>query len=165
MPVVGTPTTPAVVTEDEIRMWLRDYALGHLPGGQGNIILDDVQFSRDELTFSVKMAVSAFNAITPVSSYLTDGTNFPNEYLLLLGCARFLMTSETFHQLRNQANAQDGDIAPSGIYDKAQAYLSLAQSLKAEWDQLTRQMKNQFNMESAYTHLGSGYRHVGRRRV
>ena len=165
MPVVGTPTPPAVVSEDEIRMWLRDYALGHLPGGQGNLILDDVQFSRNELTFAVKMAVSNFNAITPISSFLTNGSNFPNEYLLLLGTARFLMFSESFHQLRNQASVQDGDIAPSGIYDKSQMYLGLAQALKGEWDQLTRQMKNQFNMEGAYGFFGSGYRNVGRGRV
>ena len=164
MPVVGTPTKSSVVTQDEIRMWLRDYALGHLPGGQGNLILDDVQFTPNELTFSVKMAVSNFNALTPLSSYLLDGSNFPNEYVLLLGTARFLMVSESFHQLRNQANVQDGDIAPSGIYDKAQAYLALAQALKGEWDDLTRKMKNQFNMEGAYGHLGSGYRNVGRGR-
>lgn len=164
MPVVATPATPSVVTQDEIRMWLRDYALGHLSGGQGNIILDDVQFSPEELTFATKMAVSNFNAITPISSYLLDGSNFPNEYLLLLGTARFLMVSESFHQLRNQANAQDGDIAPTGIYDKAQAYLALAQALKAEWDELTRQMKNQFNMEAAYGFIGSGYKNVGRGR-
>lgn len=165
MPVVGTPAPQSIVTEDMIRMWLRDYALGHLPGGQGNLILDDVQFTRDELTFATRMAVSNFNAITPISNYLANGSNFPNEYLLLLGTARFLMISESFHQLRNQANAQDGDIAPSSIYDKAQAYLGLAQALKGEWDELTRMMKNQFNMEGAYSYLGSGYKNVGRSRV
>lgn len=165
MPVTGTPTPQSTVTEDMIRMWLRDYALGSLPGGQGNLLLDDVQFTRDELTFATRMAVSNFNAITPISSFLVDGSNFPNEYLLLLGTARFLMISESFHQLRNQANVQDGDIAPSGIYDKAQAYLGLAQALKAEWDGLTRNMKNQFNMEGAYSFLGSGYTNVGRGRV
>jgi hypothetical protein len=103
--------------------------------------------------------------MTPISNYLLDGSNFPNEYMLLLGAARFLMVSESFHQLRNQANAQDGDVAPTGIYDKAQGYLALAQALKAEWDQLTRQMKNQFNMEGAYGFLGSGYKNIGRGRV
>lgn len=165
MPVVGTPAAQSIVSEDMIRMWLRDYAVGHLPGGQGNLILDDVQFNRDELTFATRMAVGNFNAITPISNYLPDGSNFPNEYLLLLGTARFLMVSESFHQLRNQANAQDGDIAPTGIYDKAQAYIQLAQMLKGEWDQLTRQMKNQFNMEGAYGFLGSGYTNVGRGRA
>lgn len=163
MPVTGTPTTPSVVTEDMIRMFLRDYALGKLPGGQGNILLDDVQFTPNELTFATRMAISAFNAMTPISTFSLDGVDFPNEYILLLGTARFLMMSETFHQLRNQVSVQDGDIAPSGIYEKAQAYLALAQALRAEWFELTRQMKNQFNMEGAYGLFGSGYRYVGRR--
>lgn len=163
MSVTGTPATPAIVTTDEIRMFLRDYALGHLPGGQGNILLDDVQFTPDELNFSVKMAVSAFNGLTPVSSFLFDGSDFPNEYLLLIGTARFLMTSESFHQLRNQVSVQDGDIAPTGIYEKGQLYLALAQALRAEWQMMARDIKNQQNMEGGYGTLGSGYSYIGRR--
>lgn len=144
-------------------MFLRDYTLGHLSGGQGNLLLDDVQFGRDELTFAVKMAVSAFNGMTPVSSFLADGSDFPNEYMLLLGTARFLMMSESFHQLRNQISVQDGDIAPTGIYEKSQAYTQLAQALRAEWHEMARNIKNQQNMEGGYGTLGSGYRYVGRR--
>lgn len=162
MPVTGTPTTPFKITETNIRMFLRDYALGHLPGGQGNIILDTVQFTPDELTNAIDFAVEAYNAITPVSSYIPE--NFPNRYVLLLGTARFLMMSESFHQLRNQAQVQDGDIAPTGIYDKAQAYLALAQALQAEWQSLSRDMKTQANMEGAYGSVGSGYAYIGRGR-
>ena len=161
MPVVGTPTSPIKITEDKIRMFMRDYALGHLPGGQGNILLDDVQFTPDELTNATEFAISSFNAITPISSYHTE--NFPNDYLLLIGTTRFLLMSESIHQLRNQVHVQDGDIAPSGIYEKHQLYLQMAQQLKAEWDQLSRQMKNQFNMQAAYNSIGSGYAYIGRR--
>lgn len=163
MPVPASPTTPVAITEDMLRMFLRDYALGHLSGNQGNLLIDDVQFKPDELVFSVRMAVSAYNALTPITSYLPTGEDFPNEYVLLIGCARFLMMSESFHQLRNQASVQDGDIAPTGIYEKYQAYLQLAQTLQNEWYELSRKMKNQMNMESAYGHVGSGYRYVGRR--
>lgn len=161
MPVTGTPTTPFVITADKVRMFLRDYALGSLPGGQGNILLDDVQFTAQELTNAIEMATSAFNAITPVSSYIPG--NFPNEYLLLIGTVRFLLMSESLHQLRNQAQVQDGDIAPSGIYEKSAAYVGLAQQLHAEWQELSRGMKTQFNIEGAYGTYGSGYRYVGRR--
>lgn len=163
MPIPLTPVSPTKITEDKIRMFLRDYALGHLPGGQGNILLDSVQFTKDELDNAIYFAVEAFNAITPISSYTEE--SFPNSYLLLIGTARFLMFSESFHQLRNQINnVQDGDIAPTGIYEKHQLYLQLAQQLKGEWDQLSRDMKNQFNMEGAYGFIGSGYRNVGNRR-
>ena len=162
MPVIATPTTPYILTADQVRMWLRDYAQGHLPGGQGNLLLDSAQFTPDEFNFAITMAVSAFNAMTPISSFQPE--NFPNLYLLLLGTARFLMTSEAFHQLRNQATVQDGDIAPTGIYDKQQAYIALGQVLQAEWNDLARNMKNQQNMEAAYGVLQSGYRNVSRHR-
>jgi len=161
MPVVLTPTTPFVVTEQKIRIFLRDYALDVLPGGQGNIILDTVQFTDEELDNSIEMAVSAFNGMTPIGSYTRE--NFPNEYLLLIGASRFLMMSEGFHQLRNQISAQDGDVSPSGIYEKANAYVALAQALRDEWQQMARAIKNQMNMESAYGFVGSGYSYIGRR--
>jgi hypothetical protein len=82
--------------------------------------------------------------------------------LLLIGTVRFLLMSESFMQVRNQATVQDGDIAPIGISDKAQLYAQLAQQLKAEWDELSRGVKTQNNMESAYNSLGSGYRNVAR---
>jgi len=162
MSITGTPATPYKVTTDEIRMFMRDYALGHLPGGQGNILLDTVQFTEEELNFALKMTVSAFNAMTPMSGFIPE--NFPNDYLLLLGVCRFLLMSESFHQIRNQVAAQDGDIAPSGIYEKSQAYVTMAQALQAEYQDLARSMKNQMNMESAYGFFGSGYKNVSRHR-
>lgn len=155
MPVVGTPTTPAVVSKDQVRMFMRDYA-------NNNILLDDVQFTDVELNLALEMAVSAFNTITPQSN-LTPST-FPPwlRYLLLIGTVRFLLMSESFMQVRNQATVQDGDIAPIGISDKAQLYAQLSQQLKAEWDELSRGVKTQNNMESAYNSLGSGYRNVAR---
>lgn len=157
MPVVGTPTTPFAVTKDQVRMFLRDRA-------DRNILLDDVQFSDDELNLAAEMAVSAFNSVTP-QTQMTPST-FPTHlrYLLLIGIARFLLMSESFMQVRNQATYQDGDIAPIGIDDKAALYSQMAQALKAEWDELTRNIKTQLNMESAYASLGSGYRNVSRYR-
>jgi len=162
MPVIGTRVTPSMITEAKIRMFMRDYALGKLPGGQGNILLDTVQFTKEEEDLAIEMTVSAFNAMTPVSSFTV--INFPNSYLFLIGVCRFLLLSESMHQLRNQVAAQDGDIAPSGIYEKYQAYLAMAQALQAEWQDLSRNMKNQMNMEGAYGYLGSGYRNIGWRR-
>lgn len=155
MPVVATPTTPFVVTKDQVRMFLRDKA-------DKNILLDDVQFTDDELNLAMEMCVSAFNAVTPQSRFTPS--SFPDHlrYVLLIGTARFLLMSESFVQVRNQATYQDGDIAPIGIDDKAALYSQMAQSLKAEWDELVRGIKTQNNMESAYGTLGSGYRNVSR---
>lgn len=155
MPVVGTPTTPTVVTNDQVRMFLRDRS-------DKNILLDDVQFSDDELNLAAEMAVSAYNSVTPQTS-LTPST-FPDniKYVLMIGTVRFLLNSETFLQIRNQATYQDGDVSPIGIDDKMAQYAQLARGLKEEWDELVRGIKTQNNMESAYNSLGSGYRNVTR---
>lgn len=127
-----------------------------------NILLDDVQFTDDELNLALEMAVSAYNAVTPQTN-LTPST-FPTHlrYVLLVGVVRFLLMSESFLQVRNQATVQDGDISPIGIDDKAALYAQMAQQLKGEWDELVRGIKTQNNMESAYATLGSGYVNVSR---
>lgn len=155
MPVVGTPTTPIIISKDQVRLFLRDRA-------DKNILLDDVQFTDAELNLAMEMAVSAFNTVTP-QTRLTPAS-FPQhlQYLLIIGTVRFLLMSESFLQIRNQATYQDGDISPIGIDDKQAAYSQLAQVLKAEWDELTRGVKTQNNMESAYNSIGSGYRNVSR---
>jgi hypothetical protein len=154
MTVTGTPATASVVTAEEVRMFLRDYAVGKLPSGQGNLLLDDVQFSPEEVNFAIKMAVSSYNLITPTSN--VTASSFPNEYLFLIGIARFLMMSESFLQLRNEIRAQDGDIGPTGIYEKASAYAQLAGALRAEWEAMVKQLKTQLNLEGCYSRLGSG---------
>jgi hypothetical protein len=153
MPVVGTPTTPVVISRDQVRMFMRDRA-------DRNILLDDVQFTDDELNLAAEMATEAFNAVTPQSTFTPS--SFPNRYVLLIGTVRFLLNSESFLQIRNQATYSDSDIAPIGISDKAAAYAQLAQQLKAEWDELVRGIKTQSNLEGAYNQLSSGYRNTSR---
>lgn len=155
MPVVGTPATPAIITRDQVRMFMRDYA-------PNNILLDAPEFSDKDLNLAIEMAVSAFNTVTPQTNFTPQSFPLQLTYLLLIGTARFLLRSESFLQVRNQATVQDGDIAPIGISDKAALYSQLAATLKEEWDELTRGVKTQNNMESAYNSLSSGYVNVSR---
>ncbi len=155
MPVTGTPTSPVVVSTDQIRMFLRDKA-------ENNILLDTVQFTQAEVDTAVSFACDAYNAVSPPSN--VTPSSFPNRYVLLIGTAKYLMQSESFMQIRNQASIQDGGIAPIGISDKVESYSRLAQLLKAEFDELVRGLKTYLNMAGAYNSLGSGYRNISRRR-
>ena len=155
MPIVGTPTTPTTVTKDQVRMFMRDIA-------SNNILLDDVQFTDGELNAALEMTTSAFNTITPQTNFTPQTFPIHLRYLLLIGTVRYLLMSESFMQVRNQATVQDGDIAPIGISDKAAMYSTLAKNLKDEWDELARGVKTQNNMESAYATLGSGYHNTSR---
>lgn len=153
MPVTGSPTTPLIVTVDNLRIFLRDKA-------ENNILLDGVQFTQDDVNQAIEFAVDGFNTITPISSY--TASNMPSRYILLLGTAKYLMQSEAFIQIRNQATFQDGDIQSVGVSDKMTAYLQLVQSIKAEYDELSRSLKTQLNLENAYGTLSSGYLNVSR---
>jgi hypothetical protein len=134
---------------------MRDYP-------NNNILLDDVEFSQDDVNQGVEMVTSRYNTVTPISSI--SPTSWPSnmKYVLLLGVAAYLIKSCAMLQLRNQATYQDGDIAPIGIDDKYPLYAQLFQMLDAEWMQLVQAAKIQMNLESAYGCLGSGYRNVAR---
>ena len=86
MPVVASPVSPNIVTKDQVRMFMRDRA-------DKNILLDQVQFTDDELNLAMDMAVSGFNAVTPQTNF-TPQTFPPHlKYLLLIGTTRFLLMS------------------------------------------------------------------------
>jgi hypothetical protein len=151
MPVTGTPTTPIIISVDQIRMFMQDKA-------ENNILLDAVQFTQDQVNFAIEMATEAYNAMTPIS--FESPSTFPNKYALLLGATKFLMMSTVFLQIRNQATVQDGDVVNIGIDDKQAAYAQLYNLLRGEWEEIIRAIKNQRNMEGATNDLGSGYRNI-----
>lgn len=158
MPVVATPSTPIVLTEDEVRRFMRDYP-------NKNILLDDVEFNLLDIQQGLDVITSAYNTMTPITSISIYGWPTTGKYLLLLGVAWYLIQSSTFLQLRNQATYQDGDIAPIGIDDKFALYMALWQQMKAEWTAAVKEFKIQLNLESAYGRLSSGYLNVSRYRV
>ena len=144
MAVTGTPVVAAVSTDvvsaDEMRDFLRDKA-------PNNPLLDDVEFSDTEMTTAVARAVDHANAIDRPMEWTV--TSFPNKYVLLLGAGAYLMQSESFRQVRNEAQYQDGNVQPIGIDNKQSLYMGIAQSLKAEFMQLVRSIKIQDNMSKS----------------
>ena len=97
VPVTATPTARPRLTQDDIRMFLRDVA-GQVPGtGVENILFDAPEFSDDDIQRAIKFTVARFNVITPVSG---DSQDTINIWLLLIGVSEFLMTSEAFRQQR-----------------------------------------------------------------
>lgn len=139
------------LTLGRVTRFLRDYP-------SYNILLDDVQFSEEDVNQAMYFATQKYNAITPVTGYTVS--NFPNDYVLLVGTCCLLMRSEAFLQIRNQLTYNDGDVAPIGVDDKMAAYLRLKDDLDAEWTALSRAMKAQQNMEQAYGSLKSGYAYI-----
>jgi hypothetical protein len=144
MTVTLQSVSPAQVTSDKVRMFLRDYA-------PNNILLDQVQFTDTEIQEAVDFATDEWNSIVPLT-----GTSIPKS-LLLLGTAAWLSMSESFLQLRNQATYQDGNIASIGVDDKHVPYLQMARALKEEWKTTAREYKKYNNAAGGYGSLHSGY--------
>lgn len=144
------------LTVDMVRMFLRDQ-----PGY--NILLDDVEFKTADIENAAKLTVFKWNSYVPISNYtaITD----INPYLALLSICSILLRSEGLRQLRNQSNAQDGGIAAVGLDEKESLYRQWSDALGAEFDEKTRQIKLQQNLECLMDnplYTRSGYVYLGR---
>lgn len=160
MPILATPTTPRLVSRDEVRRWLRDYPPGYVPGtGVLSVLLDGVEFSDADIDAGLQHAADRYNGVTPVTNLSPD---LLPRVLLLYGAVAYLLQSESFRQLRNQADAQDGDVAPVGLDSKNNPYAQNAMALWQKWDELARGVKTQRNMEAVFGGLSSGYLSVSR---
>jgi len=159
MPVIATPTSPRILTRDEVRRWMRDFPPGYIPKtGVINTLLDGVEFSDDDVDAGIQGAVDRYNAMTPITPINVD---MLPRVLLLYGAAAHLLWSESFRQLRNQATVADADVPQIGIDDKHGAYLQASAALWNKWDELARAVKTQRNMESVYGGMPSGYAFTG----
>ena len=139
-----------MLTSAMIIRFMRDYK-------DFNLLLDEEQFTSDDLDQAISMAISEYNAITPVTTFIV--TSFPNDYILLIGTAVYLLTSEMFLLLRNAASYRDGDVSVRNG-DNVNDYRAMKNDLKKEWKLAARNMKTQQNMEQCYGGLRSGYSYV-----
>lgn len=153
MPVL-IPTNKVPLTVEDIRMFLRD-----LPA-KNPLLLEQLEFSDDDLRRAMQFALDKYNAMTPQTS--VPDPAYLNRWVLMTCTCSILLRSEGIRQLRNQLITQDGNIAPVGLDEKQALYMQWADNLQAEFDGLARQIKTQNNMEACYDGLSSGYRYVGR---
>lgn len=152
MPVT-LPISQFPLQVEEIRMFLRDQ-----PGY--NILLEDIEFSNDDIQLAMRLTVARYNALTPQTSI--TGPQYLNEWVLLCGVCCILFRSEGARQLRNQMLTQDGNISPVGVDEKQDLYLAWSNTFCSEFDDKAQKIKIQNNMESCYGGFGSGYRYIGR---
>lgn len=160
MPIVLQPVTQISLTRDKVRQFMRDVP-GLVPNtGVVNILLDNVEFSDDDIDSALEFTADLFSTITPILGIYTF-VQIPR-IILLYGVASHLLTSESMRQLRNHATTQDGDVQPIGIDDKMEAYANMAKWLNEKFMDLAVKAKVQWNLRGAFGGLGSGYQGVAR---
>lgn len=144
MAIQGTPLDKStyegwVINPDDVREFLRDYP-------DKNPLVDGVEFSDKDVEKAIKRTISMGNVTARPTSYTV--TNFPNDYVLLMGVCSYLLKSEATRQLRNEAMYQDGNIQPVGLDNKQQAYTALAAQFNQEFIQTLTAIKVQENLNS-----------------
>ena len=159
MPIVLQPSRAYLVTANMVRKFLRDYP------EENYLLLLKEQWSDDDIVGAYESCIDRLNAMPPISMYTATSAPPCLRYALTVGTVAILAQGEATKQLRNRATGQDGDVAPTSIFDKASEYLQMADVFKGLFEQDARGVKTQLNMESMYGGFSSGYvtRRVRRR--
>ena len=126
-----------VLTDLDVRIFLRD------TDPDANILLDDFEFTPEEIRTAMTMAVDRWNDMPP-DIYRMDYDKFPYRSILLMGTAANLLTIAANRYRRNSIQINAGgtsvdDQAKSREYDQAAARLS------AECLQAMRMKKRELN--------------------
>lgn len=130
-----------MLTVEDIRTYAKDTP-------EYNVLLEGEYQSVQKLVeLSMKLTVSDFNIVAPVTSYGLE--DFPSDTVMLYGVLHHLANGEAERQLRNQVtyNAQGLN---AGIDDKFLQYNQLAQYYKGLFDQKLREFKMYINQEKAW---------------
>lgn len=130
-----------MLTVEDIRTYAKDTP-------EYNVLLEGEYQSVQKLVeLSMKLTVSDFNIVAPVTSYGLE--DFPSDTVMLYGVLHHLANGEAERQLRNHVtyNAQGLN---AGIDDKFLQYNQLAQYYKGLFDQKLREFKMYINQEKAW---------------
>lgn len=139
MPIVGSES---FVTLTEIQNFIRDN------DPEKNLLLDDMEFSPEELEAAATHTVDYWNEMPPsIGSYRY--TKFPYRYHLLLGTTAQLLRVAAHRYRRNElqsriAGGAHSDQAKAATYDQA------ADKLWAEYRKWVTAKKYELNMEQGW---------------
>jgi hypothetical protein len=137
---------PRVVTELDVRAFLRDNS------PSDNLLLDDYEFTSEEIRSALNLAVDKWNETPPFTGAYT-AADFPYRYHLLRAVAASLLMLAVVRYARNTASlAVDG-----GSLDDQSAkigpYTQLAAQFRAEFDQWMVQKKNEIQSITGWCSL------------
>jgi len=144
-PGYGGPTN-RFITTDRVRIFMQDTC------AKDNFLLDAREFTDPQIMFAFQMVVANYNTTDPMCDFkkLAD---FPYYYEAFIGITAQLLRTKALNMVRNRLGGT-GQI----VDDKQQAevYLGIAGNLQKEFEQRTRRIKNDINVNGpgAHRHLG-----------
>lgn len=130
-----------MITTADVRLYAKDDAAF-------NVLLQAEYQSSDQLIeLAMRLAISDFNIVPPVSTYTTE--NFPYDMVLMYGTLHHLANAEAERQLRNNVNYNAQGLSVD-IDDKFAQYNQLATYYKQLFESKIKEVKVQQNMEGAW---------------
>jgi len=130
------------LTELDIRAFLRDTK------PEANVLLDDYEYSNEEMRQAMTMAVDTWNDTPPDIIRYTVET-FPYRRILLLGAVANLMTMAGMLYRRNRLQYK----ISGGVIDeqnKAAEYDRAAAEIAAQFTAMLRQKKTELNIDMGW---------------
>ena len=138
-----------MLTIELIRQHLQDYPAR-------NYLLDEDEFSDEEIEAGLRLAQEGFNVIPPLHIRFTRMARGLDD-LMLEGTLSRMYRGKAYQQARNELNFQDGTAAGS-IDNKFQYYMQVSQTMWQEFERRAQQVKKYLNISDGYGGLGSEYR-------
>lgn len=134
----------AAMTDMEVRLFLGD------SDPAANLLLDDYEFSPEEIRTAMNLAVDKWND-TPPDIYRMDYDEFPYRSILLLGVSANLLAIAAHKYRRNSLAINAGGTSVND-QDKSREYDAAAARLREEYLHAIRTKKRELN-----SHLGWGW--------
>jgi len=130
------------LSEMDVRIWLRDN------DPSANLLLDDYEFSVEEIRTAATLAVDFWNESLPnIKSY--ELYDFPYRHALLQGTSAKLLQMAANRYRRNDLQYQTGGGAVAD-QAKAQPYEAAAMQLWQEYTQWVAMKKRSLNMSMGW---------------
>jgi len=133
----------AYVLPEDVRFFMMDRTASE------NFLLDDLEFTDDEINNAMVLTVDKYNATLPlVNTYTSD--NFPYRYEMLLGASGILMKIKAVNMMRNNLNYQTSDGVAINDLEKRKEYFQIAQMFDQEFLDRVTKIKVSKNAEECY---------------
>lgn len=136
------------LTLGEIRMHLRDTPTE-------NTLLDDVEFSVEEILHALVWPVQQWNELPPsVAPFRCS--NFPFRFHWRQAVVGELLRTAGHHYMRNNIKVSHGGVS-GNFKDRYNEYLQVSQLYRQEWLDFVKAKKVSINAGASIQSLGSGY--------
>jgi hypothetical protein len=144
---------PTIITDNDIRLFMIDKS------ADDNYLLDDVEFTEEEINQAHGLAVDKYNSTLPLTDIATE---IPR-YEAIIGTTAILLRMRAINMVRNRLDYQNKNGTAVQDKNKAKEYLELAREMSAEFDARIKGLKVHLNIESCYGGVGSDYIFDGKR--